>query len=66
MNVGQWTDECETWFQGHVSKIYSGAFQPCSSESWRQKMKLTRISQKVRFNMKKAAASYISAIQSHV
>lgn len=66
MNVGQWTEECETWFKGHVSKIRSGAFQPCSSASWRQNLKLTRITQRVRFNMKKAAASYISAFESHV
>lgn len=64
LNVGQWTEECETWFKDHVSKIHSGDFQPCSSGSWRQKLKLTRISQTVKFKVKKAAASYISAIQS--
>jgi hypothetical protein len=63
LNVGQWTSECEKWFQGHVSKIRSGNFQPLSSKDWRDQIRNTRIAVKLMYQMQKGAASFISAHQ---
>jgi hypothetical protein len=60
-NVGQWTEECERWFKEHVSKIHSGTFQPLSSTAWRTRLRNTRLAVKVKFQMKKGAADFISA-----
>jgi hypothetical protein len=60
-NVGQWTEECERWFQDHISKIHSGTFQPLSSTAWRARLRNTRLAVKVTFQMKKGAADFISA-----
>jgi len=60
-SVGQWTEACEIWFQEHVKKIRSGAFQPLSSSGWRSFIRNTRIATKVTYQMKKAAADFISA-----
>jgi hypothetical protein len=62
-SVGQWTHECEKWFQEHVSKIRSGTFQPLSSTDWRKKIRNTRLAGKLAYQMKKGAASFISAHQ---
>jgi hypothetical protein len=62
-NVGQWTEECEAWFQDHVSKIHSSTFQPLSSTAWRTHIRNTRLAVKVTYQMKKGAAGYISAHQ---
>jgi hypothetical protein len=64
-NVGQWTDECEKWFQKHVSKIHSGTFQPISSTAWRSYIRGTRIAVKLTYQMKMGAAGFISAHPSH-
>jgi len=61
--VGQWTHECEIWFQKHVAKIRSGTFQPLSSIEWRKQIRFTRLAVKVAYQMKKGAASFISAHQ---
>lgn len=60
-NVGQWTEECEKWFQKHVKKIHSGTFQPLSSTHWRTYIRNTRIAVKLTYQMKKGAAGFISA-----
>lgn len=60
-NVGQWTEECEKWFKDHVSKIHNGTFQPLSSSDWRISIRNTRVAVKLTYQMKKAAASFISA-----
>jgi len=60
-NVGQWTEECEKWFQGHVSNIHSGKFQPLSSRDWRQTIRNTRSAVKLTYQMRKGAAGFISA-----
>jgi hypothetical protein len=57
--VGQWTEECEKWFQDHVSKIRRGAFQPLSSKDWRARIRNTRVATRLTYNMTKAAADYI-------
>jgi hypothetical protein len=62
-NVGHWTEECETWFQDHVSKIRSDRFQPLSSKAWRADIRGTRLAVKVTYQMQKAAGDYISANQ---
>jgi hypothetical protein len=60
-SVGQWTEECEKWFQSHVSSIHSGTFQPRSSTEWRNRLRSTRAAVKVTYQMKMGAASFISA-----
>jgi hypothetical protein len=62
-NVGQWTEECEKWFQGHVKSIHSGKFQPASSGEWRTRIRNTRMAVKLTYQMKKGAAGFISAHQ---
>jgi len=58
-NVGQWTEECERWFQDHISKIHRGEFQPLSSGQWRAQIRATRAALKVTYQMKAAAADFI-------
>jgi len=60
-SVGQWTEECESWFQDHLSNIHSGKFQPLPSKDWRKKLRNTRLAVKVTYQMKKGAADFISA-----
>jgi hypothetical protein len=62
-NVGQWTEECEIWFQEHVSNIHRGTFQPLSSKEWRDFIRNTRVAVKLTYQMKAAAAKFISAQQ---
>ena len=61
LNVSQWTEECEKWFERHVSEIHSGTFQPLSSKAWRIHIRNTRLATKVTYQMKKGAADFISA-----
>lgn len=63
LSVGQWTPECEKWFQKHVSKIRSGTFQPLSSKDWREQIRFTRVAVTLTYKMKMGAASFISAHQ---
>jgi hypothetical protein len=60
-NVGQWTEECEIWFQQHISKIQHGKFQPLSIKDWRSSIRNTRVAVKLAYQMKGAAAKFISA-----
>ena len=60
-SVGQWTHECESWFQEHIAKIRSGTFQPLSSKDWRAMIRNTRLAPKLMYQMRLGAASYISA-----
>ena len=60
-SVGQWTKECEKWFQKHVKNIHSGTFQPLSPAEWRNKLRNTWITGKVTHHMKMGAADFISA-----
>lgn len=60
-SVGQWTEECEKWFQEHVGKIHSGTFQPLSPSAWRTLLGNTRLAGKVAYQMRKGAADFISA-----
>jgi hypothetical protein len=62
-NVGQWTEECEIWFQQHISKIHRGEFQPLSTKDWRASIRNTRAAVKLTYQMKAAAAKFISAQQ---
>ena len=63
LNVGQWTEECEIWFQQHVSNIHRGKFQPLSTKEWRGSIRNTRVAVKLTYQMKLAAAKFISSPQ---
>jgi hypothetical protein len=64
-SVGQWTGECERWFQDHVKSIHSGRFQPLSSKAWRSLLRNTRMAGKVMHHMKMGAADFITANKQH-
>jgi hypothetical protein len=59
-NVGQWTQECEDWFEKRMTEIQEGG-QPLDSHTWRSKLLLTRKATKLVRQMNLAAASFIQA-----
>ena len=59
-NVGQWTQECEGWFEKRMTEIQEGG-QPLDSHTWRTKLLLSRKATKIVRKMNFAAASFIRA-----
>lgn len=59
-NVGQWTQECEKWFENRMIEIQKGG-QPLDSHTWRSKLLLTRRATKLVRGMNSAAAAFIQA-----
>ena len=57
-NVGQWTKECENWFEKRMAEILQGG-QPLDSRTWRSKLLLSRKVTKLTRKMNLAAASFI-------
>ena len=58
LNVGQWTDECESWYVKWVQEIQAGGV-PRSQTDWRDLIHLTRKAPKLVHHMNLAASSYI-------
>jgi hypothetical protein len=59
-NVGQWTQECENWFEQRMAEIQAGG-QPLDSHTWRSKLRLTRNANKIISKVNSAAAAFIQA-----
>jgi len=59
-NVGQWTQECENWFEKRMTEIQDGG-QPLDSHTWRSKLLLSRKATKLVRKMNFTAASFIQA-----
>ena len=61
LNVGQWTDECESWYVKRVQDIQAGGASglPRSQADWRDLIHLTRKAPKLVYQMNLAASSYI-------
>ena len=58
-NVGQWTRECENWFESRMTEIHNGG-QPLDSRTWRTKLLSSRKATKLTRKMNSAAASFLN------
>ncbi|TFK17794.1 hypothetical protein FA15DRAFT_710457 [Coprinopsis marcescibilis] len=41
-NIGQWTDDCERWFNNHLAQIRNGRAKPKVSKAWRSELRMYR------------------------
>lgn len=57
-SVGQWTHECETWFQAHVREIQAGV-GPYNQNVWRTKLRQTCQAPKLVHHMNLVASAFI-------
>ena len=47
LNIGQWTDKCETWFQMRLEKIRSGHAKLKSAQEWTRSLNMHHDTKKV-------------------
>lgn len=59
LNIGEWTSECENWFETHHKNILQSKAAPLSGSEWRSSLRLSSRAPKLTQAMEAAAKSYI-------
>ena len=57
-STGQWTHDCELWYQARVKQIQDGG-GPISQRDWRTKIRKNQHAPKLARQMEKVAAEFI-------
>ncbi|KAG6836524.1 hypothetical protein H0H93_007133 [Arthromyces matolae] len=60
INLGFWSEDCERWFQGHLTKLKDGKFVLRSPAAWKSALRFNKDAIKVTLKNEKLAAEYLA------
>jgi hypothetical protein len=59
LNVGYWSDNCESWFQDCLAKIRGGLEHPKGASAWRSALKKWKKTHELVGNSRDLAAAFL-------
>ncbi|KAG6819796.1 hypothetical protein H0H93_008550 [Arthromyces matolae] len=59
INLGFWSEDCERWFQGQLSKLENGEYSLKNPAAWRNGLKFYKPTSKITTQNEKLAAEYL-------